>query len=113
MIFFSKPSISQKEIKNINKVLKNNVFTDGFFQKRTEALIKKKINSRFVALTQSCTDALEMSASLINLSQGDEVIMPSYTFTSTANSVVLRGAKPVFTDINSYDLQIDHKQIEK
>ena len=113
LIFFSKPSISQKEIKNINKVLKNNVFTDGFFQKRTEALIKKKINSRFVALTQSCTDALEMSASLINLSQGDEVIMPSYTFTSTANSVVLRGAKPVFTDINSYDLQIDHKQIEK
>ena len=113
MIFFSKPSISQKEIKNINKVLKNNVFTDGFFQKRTEALIKKKINSRFIALTQSCTDALEMSASLINLNQGDEVIMPSYTFTSTANSVVLRGAKPVFTDINSYDLQIDHKQIEK
>ena len=54
-----------------------------------------------------------MSASLINLNQGDEVIMPSYTFTSTANSVVLRGAKPVFTDINSYDLQIDHKQIEK
>ncbi len=113
MIFFSKPSISQKEISNINKVLKNKIFSDGFFQKKTEILIKKKIKSKFIALTQSCTDALEMASSLINLKHGDEVIMPSYTFTSTANSVVLRGAKPVFIDVNSNDLQIDQDQIER
>jgi len=112
LIYFSKPSISEKEISNVNKVLKNKIFTDGFFQKKAEFLIKKKINSKFIALTQSCTDALEMAASLINLKNGDEVIMPSYTFTSTANSVVLRGAKPVFADINSNDLQINQNQIE-
>ena len=67
LIFFSKPSISQKEISNINKVLKNKIFSDGFFQKKTEILIKKKIKSKFIALTQSCTDALEMASSLINL----------------------------------------------
>ena len=107
MIYFSKPSITKKEISNVNKVLKSGILTDGFFQKKTEALIKKKINSKFIALTQSCTDALELAASLINLKPGDEVIMPSYTFTSTANAVVLRGAKPVFADINPISLNID------
>ena len=112
MIYFSKPSITQKEILNVNKVLKSGVLTDGFFQKKTEALIKKKINSNFIALTQSCTDALELAASLINLMPGDEVIMPSYTFTSTANAVVLKGAKPVFADINPTNLCIDSNKIE-
>lgn len=112
LIFFSKPSITQKEIRNVNKVLKKGILTDGYFQKKTESLIKKKINSKFIALTQSCTDALELASSLINLKPGDEVIMPSYTFTSTANPVVLRGAKPVFTDINLHDFQINQDQIE-
>lgn len=113
MIFFSKPSITQKEIWHVNRVLKRGILTDGYYQKKTEQLIKLKINSKFVALTQSCTDALELSASLINLQPGDEVIMPSYTFTSTANSVVLRGAKPVFADINYNDFNIDENKIEK
>mgnify|MGYP006074441953 FL=1 len=113
MIYFSKPSITKKEISNVNKVLKSGILTDGFFQKKTEALIKKKINSKFIALTQSCTDALELAASLINLKPGDEVIMPSYTFTSTANAVVLRGAKPVFADINPISLNIDSNIIER
>ena len=65
-----------------------------------------------MSLTQSCTDALEVAAELIKLKPGDEVIMPSYTFTSTANSVVLKGAKPVFADINKNDLQIDDRKIE-
>jgi dTDP-4-amino-4,6-dideoxygalactose transaminase len=112
MIFFSKPSITKTEISNVNKVLKSGVFTDGYFQKKTEALIKKKINSNFIALTQSCTDALELAGSLIDLKPGDEVIMPSYTFTSTANAVVLKGAKPVFVDINSDNLNIDSNKIE-
>jgi dTDP-4-amino-4,6-dideoxygalactose transaminase len=112
MIYFSKPSITKKEFKNVNKVLKSGILTDGFFQQNAELLIKKKINSKFIYLTQSCTDALEVAAELIKLKPGDEVIMPSYTFTSTANSVVLKGAKPVFVDINENDLQIDDKKIE-
>lgn len=113
MIYFSKPYISNLEFKNIKKVLKSGVLTDGFYQNLTEKIIKKKIKSKFVALTQSCSDALELSCLLINLKPGDEVIMPSYTFTSTANCVVLTGAKPVFIDINPNDMCINHNQIEK
>lgn len=113
MIYFSKPSITNKEIQNVNKVLKKRILTDGYFQKKTELLIKKKIKSKFIALTQSCTDALELASSLINLKPNDEVIMPSYTFTSTANAVVFRGANPVFADINSDDFNINQQQIEK
>lgn len=112
MIYFSKPTISKKEISNINKVLQLGVLTNGYYQKKTESIIQKEINSKFIALTQSCTDALELAATLINLKPGDEVIMPSYTFTSTANAVVLRGAKPVFVDINSFDLNTNVNQIE-
>ena len=96
MILFSKPSITKKEIKFTRQVLEQKVLTDGFFQNKAELSLKKKIKSNFVALTQSCTDALEMAANLIRLQPGDEVIMPSFTFTSTANAVVLKGAKPVF-----------------
>ena len=113
MIYFAKPSISKLEIKNINKVLKTGILTDGYFQNKTSELIKNKINSNFVALTQSCTDGLELAASLINLKKGDEVIMPSFTFTSTANAVVLKGANPVFVDINPEDLNINVDKVEK
>ena len=113
MIYFAKPSISKLEIKNINKVLKTGILTDGYFQNKTSELIKNKINSNFVALTQSCTDGLELAASLINLKKGDEVIMPSFTFTSTANAVVLKGANPVFVDINPGDLNINVDKVEK
>lgn len=113
MIFFSKPFISNIETKNVLKVLKSGVLTDGFFQKKTEKIIKNKIYSKFIALTQSCTDALELASLLINLKPGDEVIMPSYTFTSTANAVVLRNAKPVFVDINPEDMCMNPNLIEK
>ncbi len=113
MIYFSKPYITNLEFRNIQKVLKSGVLTDGYYQNLTEKIIKKKIKSKFVALTQSCSDALELACLLIDLKPGDEVIMPSYTFTSTANCVALRGAKPVFIDINSNDMCIDCDQIEK
>ena len=112
MIYFSKPTISKKEFSNINRVLKSGVLTNGYYQKKTELLIRNKIKSKFIALTQSCTDALELASSLINLKPGDEVIMPSYTFTSTANAVVLNGAKPVFADVNPFDLNININHIE-
>ena len=113
MIYFSKPFITNLEIKEIQRVLKSGVLTDGFYQNLTENIIKKKLKSKYIALTQSCSDALELSCLLIDLKPGDEVIMTSYTFTSTANCVALRGAKPVFVDIKASDMCIDVDQIEK
>ena len=112
-IEFNKPFISNNDKKYINDVFKNNKFADGFFQKRCEKFIKNKIDSQFIALTQNCTSALEISMILINLKKGDEVIMPSYTFTSTANAVLLRGAKPVFADVNFYDANLNFESVKK
>lgn len=113
MIFFNKPFLGKIEIRNITRVLKSKILCDGPFQKKVEKIIKKKINSKFVAVTQSCTDALELSALLINIKIGDEVILPSYTFTSTANAFALRGAKLKFCDISEKNLSIDLKKLEK
>ena len=112
-IEFNKPYTSNNDKKYINKVFKYNKFADGFFQKKCENFIEKKTKSKFIALTQNCTSALEISMILINLKKDDEVIMPSYTFTSTANAVLLRGAKPVFADINSYDANINYESVKK
>ena len=112
-IEFNKPFTSNNDKKYINKVFKYNKFADGFFQKKCENFIEKKTKSKFIALTQNCTSALEISMILINLKKDDEVIMPSYTFTSTANAVLLRGAKPVFADINSYDANINYESVKK
>ena len=112
-VLFNKPYVSQIDKKYINKVFKNGKFTDGIFQKKCENLIKKKIKSKFVALTQNCSSALEIAILLLNLKKGDEVIMPSYTFTSTANAVLLSGAKPVFADINLADANLDPNSVEK
>src|SRR6185436_10510951 len=78
----------------------------------SHALLEGKLGARKVLLTHSCTAALEMSAILAGIGPGDEVIMPSYTFTSTANAVVLRGATPVFLDIRPDTLNIDERLIE-
>ena len=98
MIPITKPSINKSDYNFVKKALKSKILTDGFFQQQTEKLIKNYIKSKFVALTHSCTAALEVSAILINLKKGDEVIMPSYGFVSVANAVVLRGAKPIFVE---------------
>ena len=95
-------------------VLRKRNFTDGLYQKKCENFIKKRINSQSIHLTHSCSSALEIATRLIDLKKDDEVIIPSYTFTSTANCVILmRGAKPVFVDVKSNDLNIDPKEIEK
>ena len=113
MIPITKPSLNNSDLKYIKNVLKSRILTDGYYQKQTELIIKKYIKSKFVALTQSCTSALEISAILLNLTKGDEVIMPSYGFVSLANSVVLRGAKPVFADIDPKTLNISYHDIKK
>lgn len=86
---------------------------DGHFTKRCNAHIAEKTNARKALLTHSCTAALEMAAILCDLGPGDEVIMPSFTFVSTANAVVLRGATPVFVDIDPITLNIDPKAVEE
>ena len=113
MIPITKPSLDNSDYKHIKKVLKSKILTDGYFQQKTEILLKKSIKSKFVALTHSCTAALEISAILINLKKNDEVIMPSYGFVSVANAVVLRGAKPIFADINPFTLNISYDDIQK
>ena len=112
MINISEPYIDNLELKNIKKVLSSRNFTDGFFQNKCEKLISKIIKKK-VFLTQSCSSALEIAAILINLKKNDEVLIPSYTFSSTANAIVHRGAKPVFVDIDQKNLSIDLNDLEK
>ena len=112
-IKFNIPYNSKFSKKNILKVFKNNKFADGEFQKKCKLFIEQKINSKCVELTHSCSSALEIAMLLIDLKKNDEVIMPSYTFTSTANAVLLRGAKPVFVDVRSDDINLDPKLVEK
>ena len=87
--------------------------TDGItpFAERCEAILKTALAVPRVLLTTSCTHALEMTALLLNIQPGDEVIVPSFTFVSTANAFVLRGAKPVFVDIRPDTLNIDETSI--
>jgi len=112
-IEFNKPYIIHTDKKHIYEVFKKNKYADGFYQKECENFIKSKIKTNFVALTQNCTSALEIAMILINLKKNDEVIMPSYTFTSTANAVLLRGAKPVFADINLRDANLNIDSVKK
>lgn len=113
MIPLTKPTLSKNEIKYFKKIFDSKILTDGYFQKKTELLIKKQIKSNFIAVTHSCTAALEVSSILIDLQNRDEVIMPSYGFVSLANAITLRGAKPVFADIDSSTLNISFDEIKK
>ena len=85
---------------------------DGAFTLKCHAWLEARTGAHKALLTHSCTAALEMAAVLTNLQPGDEVIMPSYTFVSTANAFVLRGAVPVFVDIRADTLNIDETRIE-
>ncbi len=113
IIKFNKPLISKYSKKNILKVLKNKDFSDGEFQKKSEELIKKLINANSVKLTQSCSSALEVAMILANIGKDDEVIVPSYTFTSTANCVLLRNSNPIFVDIDLKDVNMTAELVEK
>ena len=113
MIPITKPYIEKDDLKFLNKVVDSKILTDGFFQKKCESIIKNKLKSKFVAITHSCTAALEISSMLINLSKNDEVILPSYGFVSIANAVVLRGARPIFAEIDPLTLNISVSDVEK
>lgn len=110
---FVKPYISKETLSYLKESLETgHMQGDGVFTKRCHKFLEESTQTKKVLLTHSCTAALEMAAILLDLQEGDEVIMPSYTFSSTASSVVLRGAVPVFVDIREDTLNIDEDLIE-
>jgi dTDP-4-amino-4,6-dideoxygalactose transaminase len=110
---FNKPFIIGRELEHIAQaVASGHLSGDGMFTKKCHAWMEQKFGAKKVLLTHSCTAALEMAAILAELQPGDEVIMPSYTFVSTANAFVLRGAVPVWCDIRKDTLNIDETKIE-
>jgi dTDP-4-amino-4,6-dideoxygalactose transaminase len=110
---FNKPYMTGKELEYIAEAHANGHLSgDGPFTHRCNSWLERLTGTRKALLTHSCTAALEMSALLADLEAGDEVIMPSFTFVSTANAFVLRGAVPVFVDIRADTLNIDETLIE-
>jgi dTDP-4-amino-4,6-dideoxygalactose transaminase len=110
---FNKLALDGTELEYIAEALATGTSGNGRFTRSCQELLGRHLSAPRVMLTTSCTTALEMSAILANIGPGDEVIMPSYTFTSTANAVVLRGAVPVFVDIRWDTLNIDETLIEQ
>ena len=114
MIHFNRPFIIENELNYIKDAIDKGILRgDGIYTKKCHALLENKLGCKKALLTHSCTAALEMAAILLDLEPGDEVIMPSYTFVSTANAFVLRGAVPVFVDIRPDTLNIDENLIEQ
>ncbi|MDR3416909.1 MAG: dTDP-4-amino-4,6-dideoxygalactose transaminase [Nevskia sp.] len=110
---FNRPHMTGKELYHIARAHFNGQLAgDGPFTERCHAWLEDRTGSGKALLTHSCTGALEMAALLLEIGPGDEVIMPSYTFVSTANAFVLRGAVPVFVDIREDTLNLDERLVE-
>lgn len=110
---FNRPTLVGKELYYISQVIHlGHSAGDGAFSKRCHALLEELLGAPKVLLTTSCTDALELSALLLDIQPGDEVIVPSFTFVSTINAFVLRGAKPVFADVRPDTLNLDERVLE-
>jgi dTDP-4-amino-4,6-dideoxygalactose transaminase len=113
MIPFNKPYMTGKELWYVSQAhVKSHLAGDGEFTKRCNTWLAQRTGARAALLTHSCTAALEMAALLADIRPGDEIIMPSFTFVSTANAFVLRGGVPVFVDIRPDTLNIDETKIE-
>ncbi len=113
MIEFNRPYLTGSELEYISQAHSNSHLAgDGPFTKRCHDWLEAEVSTSRALLSHSCTAALEMSAILLEIEKGDEVIMPSYTFVSTANAFALRGAVPVFVDIRPDTLNINEKLIE-
>ncbi len=114
MIPFNKPYLCGKELSYVAQALESGwVSGDGCFSKQCHTLLENLLGVPRVLLTTSCTHALEMSALLLDIQPGDEVIVPSFTFVSTVNAFVLRGARPVFSDIRPDTLNLDEQRLER
>ena len=113
MIDFNKPYIASNEFDYIKQSIESkHISGDGPFSKKCNHYLEKTFSVKKALITTNCTHALEMSALLLNLSPGDEVIVPSFTFVSTVNAFILRGAKPAFADVRPDTLNIDETKIE-
>lgn len=114
MIPFNKPFVTGKEIEYIQDAInRGHISGHGYYTKKCQAFFEDNFGFKKCLLTSSCTDALEMAAILIDTQSGDEIIMPSYTFVSTANAFALRGAKIVFCDSRHDHPGIDEDKIEE
>ena len=110
---FNKPFLAGKELYYVaQSVLSGHTAGDGAFSKKCQVLMEEKFGANKILLTHSCTAALEMAAILCDVGPGDEIILPSFTFVSTANAFYLRGAKLVFVDVQQDTLNMDVTQIE-
>ena len=113
MINFNVPPCADKAMDYIKEcVEKQKICGDGAYTRRCNEWIEKKTGTAKCLLTTSCTHATEMAALLADVKEGDEIIMPAYTFVSTADAFVLRGAVPVFVDIRPDTMNIDETLIE-
>lgn len=111
---FNKPCFTgNEEIYVLDAMRSNKISGDGVYAKKCQKWFEKQLGCQKVLLTPSCTHALEMAAILIDIKPGDEVIMPSYTFVSTANAFVLRGSRIVFVDIRPDTMNINEQLIEE
>jgi dTDP-4-amino-4,6-dideoxygalactose transaminase len=109
---FNRPHLTGREFANMQAAVENlHLSGDGPFTRQCQAWLEQRVGSARALLTHSCTAALEMAALLIDVQPGDEVIMPSFTFVSTANAFVLRGALPVFVDVRPDTLNLDEAAI--
>jgi dTDP-4-amino-4,6-dideoxygalactose transaminase len=112
-IWFNRPAVTGREIDYMRQAMEQGAISgDGVFTKRCHALLEQITGARKALLTTSCTHALEMAALLLDLRVGDEVICPAFTFVSSVNAFVLRGARPVFVDIHADTLDMDERAIE-
>ncbi|WP_043751195.1 dTDP-4-amino-4,6-dideoxygalactose transaminase [Imhoffiella purpurea] len=111
---FNKPYLGGKELWYISQAhAKGQLAGDGSYTKHCQLWLERRVGCRKALLTHSCTAALEMAAILADIRPGDEVIMPSYTFVSTANAFVVRGGVPVFVDIRPDTLNLDESKVEE
>lgn len=111
---FNKAFLAGRELEYMAEAVANgHVSGDGPFTRRAQALLEAAVGSRKSLLTTSCTHALEIAALLLDLGADDEVIVPSFTFVSTANAFALRGARPVFVDIRPDTLNLDERLVER
>lgn len=111
---FNQPCLVGREQEYIADAIKRgHASGDGYYTRRCHSLLENQLGVRKALLTTSCTHALEMAALLLNITPGDEVIVPSFTFVSTVNAFVLRGARPIFCDIRPDTLNMDERHLER
>src|ERR1700674_3636233 len=110
---FNKPGLAGNELTYIADAIQRGPSAgDGCYTSRCHELLRNELGCHRVLLTTSCTHALEMCALLLDIQPGDEVIVPSFTFVSTANAFAIRGARPVFADIRPDTLNLDESRLE-